>query len=763
MSAVDNPQAMVPIGPAAARPAFGSPPPPAAADEAGGTGLTARDLWRVLRQRTWLIAITGAVLYTLVVVATVLIYFLAPAFTAEAYVQYVPPLESGLSPMGEQILPKDYVALQLATESAKLKSESLLMDVLSQHDVQNTQFRQWYGNDFDKCLTEFRDMLQVAPVRDSYLIKVGLPLKNKKEAMLIVNKVVERHVIRSKNALQDEGKKKLDSLKTTQAEMTNQLEQVRRRIADLRAKQDMPAIEAERDVLAESIAVLQNTLSELKAREADVNAQLATVQGTDPRNLPISAEMRVIIEADPVLRYYRQQVEAFDIEIASVGQTIAGANHKYMQQLQSRRQGYFEKESARRDELIEDLRRRQYESLQQELARIRSMLSEVHEQLAEKQDTQKDLDVAIQTYNSLIKDEDALIMQSKDIVVALRDAENALAIQSLQGRLEAFPATREPRFPSRPNFLLYLGGGLLLSVLAAVGLAFLREVTDQAVRTPLDVARHGHLSVLGSIPRLDDEEADVDRIELATRRAPQSLVAESFRQIRTHLTFSGPLDSQRILLITSSRSGDGKTAVAVNLAVTFAQSGQRVLLIDCNFRRPAIRTAFEGTRSEGLSNVLVGRSRLHEVITKTELPNLDVLTSGPMPPNPAELLGSPQLRTVLAEARRSYERVLLDGPPCLLISDALVLATQVDATVLVARAGGGTRGALRRAREQLQRVGARVIGAILNGVQARAGGYFKQQYREFYDYTNEEVIAAGLPGGPPELDAGPPDDAPKDR
>ena len=285
-------------------------------------------------------------------------------------------------------------------------------------------------------------------------------------------------------------------------------------------------------------------------------------------------------------------------------------------------------------------------------------------------------------------------------------------------------------------------------------MAFLREFTDQAIRTPIDVARYGHLSVLGSVPLLDDEEADVEEIELATRRAPHSLVAEAFRQIRAHLTFSGPLLSQQVLLITSPRPEDGKTATAINMAVTFAQGNQRVLLIDCNFRRPRIRSTFPETRAEGLSNVLVGRNSLAEAISKTDLPNLDVMSSGPMPPNPAELLGSPHMRDLLIEAKKHYDRVLLDGPPCLLISDALVLATQVDATVMVARAASGPRVPCAGPASNSNASTPASSAPMLNGVQARPGGYYRQQYREFYEYTSDEVVPQELPGGPPEIETG---------
>jgi capsular exopolysaccharide synthesis family protein len=295
---------------------------------------------------------------------------------------------------------------------------------------------------------------------------------------------------------------------------------------------------------------------------------------------------------------------------------------------------------------------------------------------------------------------------------------------------------------------VWLGGGLVLALGGAVGLAFLRELTDKAVRTPIDVARHGRLSVLGSIPQLTDEQADVDEIELATRSAPQSLVAEAFRQVRANLVFSGPAESQRVLLITSPGPSNGKTAVAINLAVTLAQGNQRVLLVDSNFRRPAIREAFADTRSDGLSNVLIGQARLEDLITPTNVPNLSVLTSGPMPPTPADLLGPTHMRPLLEQLRTRFDRVIFDGPPVLLISDGLVLATQVDGVIVVAQAVGNSKGALRRTREQLDKVNAHVVGAILNGVQARAGGYYRHMYREFYDYSSDETIPRELPGAP---------------
>ena len=298
--------------------------------------------------------------------------------------------------------------------------------------------------------------------------------------------------------------------------------------------------------------------------------------------------------------------------------------------------------------------------------------------------------------------------------------------------------------PSRPNLVVYLGGGAVLAIFGGIALAFVRELTDKAVRTPLDVARYGHLPVLGSVPLLDDEEADIDTIEDAVRKAPQSLVAEAFRKIRTNLEFSGAADVLRTILITSPSPEDGKTTVAVNLAYTFAFGGRRVLLIDCNFRRPALHRIFADDKPVGLSHVLTRQARWQDGVQTTDVGNLHVLTSGPLPPTPTELLASQEMQKLLDEAAREYDHIILDGPPVLLISDAIVLARLAGSTVLVVRAQDNTKGALKRARDQLESIEARLVGAVLNGVKAMPGGYFRQTYREFYEYIGEEP-AAGLP------------------
>ena len=763
MSTIENAQQIVmasqyPMGPPGAAPGT----------DAGdlGAGLGAADVWRVLKQRKVLIIITFGVLYMGVIGGTFAVWRYAPLFKSEGYIKLIPPPQN-LGDMGEPILPKDYILHQLGTAAAGMKDLNLLQEVLALPEIKETKFYKSYriaGDtsaesdvDFQECLFDLQKKVSATPVRDTYLISLSLALPDKSESQLFVQTIINRFLSRSKAAVTSEGRDRVEQVKATRAELEGEINRVRALIAAKRAQRDMPALESDRMVQAEGITMLSNTVAELKTRSADIEAQLLTVHGVDPRSLPVSAQIRVIIESDPVLRYYRQQVEQLDVQIEVGKRNNWGENHRTMKQLRDQRNLIFQQEAARREELIDDLRSRQVETLQQEQARVRNMQATVREQLTERENLLRDLDRAIQELEGLQKDEERLLEQLTTIGQQAIDAGTQMKIKGREGSLDWAMRPREAVRPSRPNFRIYLGGGFVLAALAAVGLAFLREFTDKAIRTPIDVTRYGHLSVLGCVPLLDDEEADVDEIELATRRAPHSLVAEAFRQVRAHLTFSGPLESQRTLLITSPSPEDGKTAVAINLAVTFAQSNERTLLVDCNFRQPGIRPAFPESRPEGLSNVLVGRSPLEAVISRTELPNLDLLTSGPMPPNPAELLGSAQMGELLNAAREKYNRIILDGPPCLLISDALVVATQADATVVVARAVQGAKGTLRRAREQLQRINARVIGAVLNGVQARPGGYFRQQYRDFYDYSGQEVVLRELPPGPGDVDVAPSD------
>ena len=752
MTSVSTPQQLTGPQPYA----IGSPIGTTTTAETEGIGF--RDVTRILKQRKLTVIITTIVLYVLVIIATVLIWRFAPAWTSEAVFELDPPMTGDpLMPEQSEVNTK-YMEQLLQTEAAKLKSLPLMLDVVSQPEVQMTNYYKWYDSNVMKAAVGLReDDLRSAPIANTRLIRVALSCRDKAEAKTIVQAVVNRYRSRFVDEATDEMRVRLEGLKNTLAKLDNELDQKRNDLRQFRSGADVPMMEQRRLESRDHVVFLRNHLSELAAAAASLQSQLDSLAGIDPRQLPLTAEQELIIESDPILRFWRSQVESLEVELAALAKQL-GSNHRTVVLTEQRRKGFYDKEVAKREELVDKVRARQIETLRQQLAQTRNVQGRLQDQFEEVQAEERDLDRNLQRYQQMLDDEKRLGDQIGEVQLKLTEADHALRDQS-RIRLRLRQPPQEAVEPSRPRPIPYLGGGLLLAIAGGIGLAFLRELTDQAVRTPIDVARFGHLSVLGCIPLLDDEEADIDEIEHAVRLAPHSLVAEAFRRTRTNLQFSGPVESQRVLLITSPGPGDGKTAVAINLATTLAHGNLRVLLIDCNFRRPAIRSAFAGTRPEGLSNVLIGQGKLGDFVTKTDLPRLDVLSSGPMPPTPAELLGSPQMRELLEQATKQYDRVILDGPPTLLISDATVLAMEVNGVVLVARAEENTRGALKRAREQLESINARIVGAILNGVKTRAGGYFKRQYREFYDYVSDETIPAELPGPAPGPGSGRPEES----
>ncbi|MCL2825569.1 MAG: CpsD/CapB family tyrosine-protein kinase, partial [Polyangiaceae bacterium] len=216
--------------------------------------------------------------------------------------------------------------------------------------------------------------------------------------------------------------------------------------------------------------------------------------------------------------------------------------------------------------------------------------------------------------------------------------------------------------------------------------------------------------------------------ELVVHRAPMSVTAETARSIRTNIQFMSPDRPFRTLLVTSANPAEGKTTVACMLAIAFAQTGLRVCLVDCDLRRPRLHRIFGKQADLGLSVALLEPNVMTEELMSTVVPNLGVLSAGPIPPNPAELLQSDRFRQLLELLQDRFDRVLLDSPPVGLVTDAAVLAAQVDGTIVVVRAGKASMESVAEARRTLSGVGARVVGALMNCVDRRGDSYGGGKY-----------------------------------
>jgi len=334
----------------------------------------------------------------------------------------------------------------------------------------------------------------------------------------------------------------------------------------------------------------------------------------------------------------------------------------------------------------------------------------------------------------------------------LKEAEIAQAVEDPSVRV-VDPAIR-PTEPIKPRTLLNLVLALVLGTMVGTGAAILRDSMDTTVHTREDIQEAtGGVPVLGLIPRIRPvsptgngrgrpapvvargTEGLGER--LVAGRDPRNPVSEAYRSLRTNITFARPDRPPKALVFTSPTPADGKTTSAANLAVTLAQQGMRVLLVDADLRRGVLHTVFGTGREPGLSNVLVNGGDPGEAIHRIDLGDsgtLDFLATGTLPPNPAELLGSERMHALLQRLEERYDAILLDAPPLNLVTDAAVLGTHADGVLIVARAAKTHKGALAYAMDQLRNVRAPVLGAVLNDVDFKRDGRYGGRYGSYGGY-----------------------------
>ncbi len=305
-----------------------------------------------------------------------------------------------------------------------------------------------------------------------------------------------------------------------------------------------------------------------------------------------------------------------------------------------------------------------------------------------------------------------------------------------------------PKAPISPRVLLNVLLGGLLGLLFGGAVTLVKDRLDDTIKTPEDAETSVGLPALGVIRKMSGERGRNEIYRLVALLQPRSSATESYRTLRANIEFAAVDDPIKTLLVTSSVPGEGKSVTAANLAIVFAQTGRRVLLMDADLRRPGLQRLFDRPNTHGLTTLLRGEDDHHAFAQATEQENLWILTTGPLPPNPAELLGSRRMGAIMDGLKSGYDLIILDSPPIQSVADAAILSSFMDATVLVIGGGKGHRATVQMGRESLERAGARVIGVVLNLIRDPArvadGGYYPS-YAEVVD------AAADAATTPPEL------------
>lgn len=332
-----------------------------------------------------------------------------------------------------------------------------------------------------------------------------------------------------------------------------------------------------------------------------------------------------------------------------------------------------------------------------------------------------------------------------------RQKEQELSIESSRPdniKISANAVT--PILPIGPNRNRNILLAFLVSLVGGIGLSFLLDYLDDSIKTSDDVGRSLGLATLALIPHHNTidkktrnkmlsvgESQGVSSTAMIALEDNRSAMAEAYRHLRTSLLFSSAGKPPETILVTSSQPSEGKTTTAINTAITLAQSGAEVVLIDCDLRRPRLHNHFNMENSHGLTNYLSGERDTDNLLKPLpSLPNLKIVTSGPIPPNPAELLSSNEMKHLLQFLKGNFKHVVIDSPPAISFTDAAILATLVDGVVLVAMAGKSSVHLMRRFKQRLANIGARIYGVVLNGIKPNSVEYGYYGYGYTYSYYN---------------------------
>ncbi|CAA9408323.1 MAG: hypothetical protein AVDCRST_MAG64-2140 [uncultured Phycisphaerae bacterium] len=474
--------------------------------------------------------------------------------------------------------------------------------------------------------------------------------------------------------------------------------------------------------------------SDIASKLAGLNSQAKTLD-EDLRDGRTPAEVQAMLSRDGAYLNAKERVDGVDIQLSQLRLTL-GEESQQVVSLKKLKADYQQKLDERREELKSDYAETYRGTLRNQIAAYNANGNVIKNEIERLSADIGKLNEAMQQYRVLQDKERRL----RDKIAGYE--ENVRKMQQFRmksdwAQVEWNSKPQKPDAPTFPKLPMTMAVAVMLGLALSLGIAFLRELTDTTVRSPRDIAKVGQLTLLGLIPaEQDDPQVSGARLPLSILDAPNSHIAEQFRQIRTRLQYAHSLDTTRSILVTSPSAGDGKSMVACNLAASLALNGRKILLVDANFRKPTLHAVFNTGSENGFGDVLTDLDRLHECVRGTDVPNLTLMTAGTRPSNPTELLESQFFIDFVERALEEYDHVIFDSGPLLMVSESVAMAPRVDGVVTVVRARGNSRGLLQRLRDELRRVKADHLGVVLNAVRSQGGGYYGRNIKSYYAYQN---------------------------
>lgn len=580
-----------------------------------------------------------------------------------------------------------------------------------------------------------RENLLVEPVEKTSLVTIAYKHTEPEIAMKVANTLAAVFIYNDNSREATGSNRASDTLAKQISELQLQIQRDEETRINYKRNNDLPLGQLQgQNFTASRLGTLSAQLLEAEAQRKDLEAAYRAAQNTpDIWSIPQVQDSKTVqrlrekIEAlnerraALTVQYTEEwpEVKKIDRQIDQLNKELQNAPREIVTAMKTRFEAATAKESKLRGAYLQERGAANAQSLAE------TSLNDLNQKI----------ESARQTYQLYLQ-------RKRELEVTSSDRTDNVSVTT--------PA-RLPRSPIGPPRVRNIMIALLLSLGAGIGLAFLLDYLDDTLKSIEDVDRHIHLPTLALIPAPRAERKMLrgrgliaepsDSAALALIEDVRSPIAEAYRHLRTSLLLSSAGQPPKTVLVTSSQPSEGKTTTAVNTAMMLAQTGADVLILDCDLRRPRIHAHFNLANTRGVSNYLSGETDIGSLIqTSDKMPNLKVITSGPVPPNAAELLGSDEMRRFLALLNENFSHIIIDSPPAISFTDASILSTLVDGVMLVVHGGRSSRAVVRRAKQQLLDVGAHIFGIVLNNVKIESNDYYyySNYYASYYDGGDEE-------------------------
>lgn len=680
------------------------------------------DYWRIIRIRKLVIL----AVFLLIVITTTFVTFWLPEFYASTVRIAVEKDTPDITTLGNQPMAAGFDPYFIMTEFQKIQSRMVLDNVISNLNLNEKWGEKEYGKGtVMKTVDTFnklKNRMKLDQFRNTSIIEIKVFSENAKEAADLANSIAEEYR-RSRHEQKIQwAKLGIETLRQRLISQSNRVEEAESKLEELRKKLKISDIEASTELATSTLE--SESMRRLEFQRTEANADFLAISTLMSKLVDLSKDPIAFREAVPIA-FPDPQMTSLLEGLHLTQQKLAIAEKDYgPQHVEVVRYNALQKKI---EEQINEHLRGVMEGLTVKVGAAKARYDKLQDELDKKLEAQRNT-VGVNSEYFVAKRDLARARQVRETLgLKIIQEEIDMAITKSSSVVVTDRAEEAVR-PVRPNKPLNIILGIVVGLIVGVGLAFFIEYLDTSVKTLDDVERVLQSPVLGVIPQ---------NVGSLLEQGPESPHAESYRVLRTNMLFSRKSNKQNSLAIISGGAGEGKSTTIFNLATTFAQSGDRVLIVDSDLRRPSLQKFFNVSNTIGLTNFLLKQNTLEEVIQTTPLPTLDFMPSGKLPSTSMGILNSVQMKDLIQELKRRYDFVFFDSPPILGVSDASVLASEVDMTLMVIQYRKYPQIMTVRAKQMVEKVAGNLLGVVLNNINISQDSYYYYYSGGYYDYYSK--------------------------